>query len=80
MSTVTQEAPAADRVAVSLDLDAGAVAEARANGLDIARICERALARENRAATWRRENADAIADANRDIEENGLWSDGLRLF
>jgi antitoxin CcdA len=80
MSATIADPPAPTRIAVSLDLDAEAVAEARANGLDIARICERALASENRAATWRRDNAEAIAQCNAWVEANGLPLEKLRLW
>jgi antitoxin CcdA len=38
------------------------------------------LARKERWRRWREENRAAIEDNNRRIEEEGLWSDGLRLF
>jgi hypothetical protein len=29
---------------------------------------------------WRRANREAIREANEELAENGLWSEGLRLF
>lgn len=57
--------------------------EAKAHGSNLSREFEAFL--EQRLATerqerWLRENARAIELLNKDVEENGLWSDGLRLF
>jgi antitoxin CcdA len=57
--------------------------EAKAFGTNVSAVLERALEeehREKRRERWRNENRDAIAEANRELVENGLWSDGLRLF
>jgi antitoxin CcdA len=37
-------------------------------------------ARKERWQRWKDEHLDAIDANNRKIEEQGLWSDGLRLF
>jgi antitoxin CcdA len=37
-------------------------------------------ARKERWRRWQEENRAAMEDNNRRIEEEGLWSDGLRLF
>jgi antitoxin CcdA len=36
--------------------------------------------RDALAQEWRRRNADAIRHNNEELERNGLWSDGYRLF
>lgn len=36
--------------------------------------------REARAAAWRGEHAGELESYDRFVEENGLWSDGLRTF
>jgi post-segregation antitoxin (ccd killing protein) len=33
-----------------------------------------------KARRWAEENAEAIKFNNEELERNGLWSDGLRLF
>lgn len=40
---------------------------------------EKILKEQDRQA-WLEENRDAIDAANRFVEKNGLWSDGLRRF
>ena len=57
--------------------------EARAFGTNVSAVLERALKeehREKRRERWRAENRDAITESNKELAENGLWSDGLRLF
>ena len=69
--------------AVNLNLDAALLAEARAENVKLSAVAERAVRAEIasiRAERWKRENAEAIAAWNKELEENGLWSDGLRLF
>jgi antitoxin CcdA len=74
-----------------VQIDADLLARAEQAGLDLAKTVDRALRRalsitgegprdEERARRWREENAEAIAFNNAEIERNGLWSDGLRLF
>ena len=38
------------------------------------------VARKERWRRWQDEYRAAIEDNNKQIEEEGLWSDGLRLF
>lgn len=69
--------------AVNLSVRADLVEEAKALGTNISAVLEAALEVENRrrrAERWREENAAAIDEANAELERNGLWSDGLRLF
>lgn len=57
--------------------------EAKAYGTNVSAVLERALEaehRERRRAEWRKANADAIREANKELAEKGLWSDGLRAF
>lgn len=59
------------------------LAEARALGLDadaIARMAVETAVRRAKASAWVEENRAALAAHARDVEEHGLWSDGLRLF
>ena len=69
--------------AVNLSLDAALLDEARAENVKISAVAERAVRAEIaniRAERWKRENAEAIREANEELAKNGLWSDGLRLF
>ena len=78
--------PATDapgRTVVTFMVDEDLLAEAKRLGTDLTAVAERALAaalNDARRARWREENAAAIAEANRELERNGLWSDGLRQF
>ena len=57
--------------------------EAKAFGTNVSAVLERALDeehREKRRERWRAENHDAIREANEELAESGLWSDGLRQF
>jgi antitoxin CcdA len=71
------------KVAVNLRLDAGLIAEAKAAGLNLSATLSAALTerlKDQRAKQWADEHRAFIEWQNKDIEENGLWSDGLRLF
>ncbi|MEO0548371.1 MAG: helix-turn-helix domain-containing protein [Pseudomonadota bacterium] len=57
--------------------------EARALGLDPEAIAEKAVqdaVKRKRIDAWIEENREAMDTNAKDIRENGLWSDGLRLF
>ena len=69
--------------AVNVSIRADLVSEAKAFGTNISAVVERALEeehRERRRQKWRAENREAIEEANAELGENGLWSDGLRTF
>jgi antitoxin CcdA len=69
--------------AVLCRVDAAVLDEAEAHGTDIAALLEHALVADNRTKrtiAWQRANREAIREANAELEQNGLWSDGLRLF
>ena len=56
--------------------------EAKAYRTNVSAVLERALNDEHRARRqkeWQKANSEAIAEANKELAENGLWSDGLRL-
>ena len=57
--------------------------EAKALGLDPDTIAVKALEeaiKRKRIHAWIEENRDAMEANAKDIRENGLWSDGLRMF
>jgi antitoxin CcdA len=67
----------------NLSLDARLVKEARELGINLSRASEDALAREVKAERERRfkeENAEAFAEYNRFIAENGLPFEEYRTF
>jgi antitoxin CcdA len=73
----------AKRIPFQVSLDPKLLEEAQALDIDLTAEIEKNV-RENisrvEAARWKRDNADAITAWNRELEENGLWSDGLRTF
>ena len=40
----------------------------------------REVIREKQSEQWRIENREAILATNLEVERDGLWSDGLRMF
>jgi antitoxin CcdA len=81
------------KVKIELDIDAHLLADAERAGIDVSQTVERALRRRlgahssewradqaEQARLWREQNAEAIRLSNEELERNGLWSDGLRLF
>lgn len=68
---------------VNLTLDETLIAEAKAVGLNMSAVAEEAIrfaTRTEQMRLWRERNKDAIEAWTRKIDEEGLWSDGLRLF
>jgi antitoxin CcdA len=69
--------------AVNVSIRADLLEEAKTLGTNISAVVERALEeehRDKRREKWRAENRSAILEANEELRENGLWSDGLRTF
>lgn len=70
------------RRSTSMTLDAALLDEARALGVNISRAAEEgvlAQVRAARAKRWKEDNAQAIADYNNWIEENGIPNMGVRI-
>jgi antitoxin CcdA len=71
------------RKAVNLRADAELVDLAKSMGINLSQLLEGSL-REAVAAErkrrWEEENREAIDNYNRFVEENGVFSDGLRNF
>ncbi len=75
---------------VTLELDAKALAAARAANIDLAQLLVEALrrrlpqldgaARDQAARQWYEENKKAVDSYNAFIEVHGLFSDGVRMF
>jgi antitoxin CcdA len=77
--------PAAKSVkkAANLSISADLLLAARSNGINLSATLESAIAhklRELGRLKWLEQNGAAIQAYNRDIEEHGTFSDGLRMF
>lgn len=73
----------APKQAVNLTANSAYLAEAKQLGLGLSAIFDAALKRavtDAQAAAFAEQNAEFLEWYNKDIEENGLWSDGIRLF
>ena len=73
----------ATRRATSMTLDAALLDEARARGVNVSRAAEEGIllqVRSARARRWKEANAEAIADYNKWIEENGVPLSQFRKF
>lgn len=67
----------------NLTIDPDLLAKAKALGLNVSSILEeslRAKVREEEGRRWLVDNREAIEAYNRDIRENGVWSERLRRF
>lgn len=68
---------------VSVTIDEALVNQAKAVGINLSAVAEEAIRFETRAEEMRRwadENRAALQAKAKLVEEEGLWSDGLRLF
>lgn len=66
-----------------VDLHPSVIEEAKTFGIDVEETARKAVeeaVKRARIELWVAENCEAFAAHARDINENGLWSDGLRLF
>ncbi len=73
----------ARKQATNLSIRSDLLRQARARKINLSQTLEESLERilkEHDRQSWIKENREAIAVANRFVEEHGLWSDGLRKF
>jgi antitoxin CcdA len=71
------------RKATNLSVDADLLREAKALNLSLSRVFDSALrdaVAKARRARWLEENRDALDAYNRHIEQDGVFSDGVRNF
>lgn len=72
------------RTMVSVSLDRELVEAVTTGGLELSSVIEDGLRRRLRAQAsarrWAEDNREAIEHSNAELERDGLWSDGLRLF
>jgi antitoxin CcdA len=72
-----------DKVTIEVAIRRDLLEEAETLDISVPQALEeavRAKVSAEKARRWREENAEAIAFNNKELEANGLWSDGLRLF
>ncbi len=72
----------ASKVRVNLTLDEALVAQAKAVGVNLSAVAEEAIRFQTRAEEsrrWIEQNRSALEAKAKLVEEQGLWSDGLRL-
>lgn len=75
--------PVAPRKATNVTVNADLLRQARALKLNLSKLLEERLVNEVRsrmAAEWKERNQRAIADYNKRIAAQGVFSDGLRRF
>ena len=75
--------PSAPKRPTNLSLNSDLLHQARALDINLSQVLEQALdavVRQKRAEQWLQENREAITQYNLDVEENGVFSDGLRSF
>ena len=68
---------------INVSVDPQLAAEAKAAGLNVSGVLERALRAElkaHREAQWKAENKTAITESNAELERNGLWCDAYRVW
>ncbi len=73
----------APKKATNLTVNSDLLAQAKALGLNLSAVLEKALAeqvQQLKAEAWRRDNKDAIEDYNRDVDAFGAFGDSFRLF
>lgn len=71
----------ATKRAVNLSIDAELVNEAKAFGTNMSALLEQSLReahRDLRAAKWKDDNAQAIADWNAMVDADGIWAEKYR--
>ena len=69
--------------AVNLRIHQHLIDEARALNINLSQTLETSLIevlRQKQQEAWLKDNQDAVASYNQRIEENGVFSDGLRQF
>lgn len=73
----------APKKSANLSINGDLLAKAREHGINLSATLEYALAetlREKLRTQWLAENKEAMEAYNRHVDENGVFSDGLRSF
>ncbi len=69
--------------AINVSIDPEIAAEAKAAGINLSGVLERALKSELkivREAQWKAENREAIESMTTELQRNGLWCDTYRVW
>jgi len=83
MAITPQFDPEAPKKPTNVSLNQDLVRLAKAQGLNVSRIAEAALAeavREMARQAWIEDNAEAVEQYNERVRSHGTFSDGLRRF
>ncbi len=73
----------AKKKAANLSINSDLLQQAKDLKINISSSLEKTLekiVRERKTIDWQEENKDFIEKYNKDVEENGVFSDGMRLF
>jgi antitoxin CcdA len=73
----------APKKSANLSVNSDLLAHAKQLGINISAVLEQSLAqkvKELTAQAWLEENRNAIAKYNQEVEEHGVFSDGVRSF
>ncbi len=75
--------PGAARRPTNLSINSDLLRQARELDINLSHTLEQSLAEavnRKRAERWLQENREAIAQYNADVEQNGVFGEGLRSF
>ncbi|KPJ93075.1 MAG: acetoacetyl-CoA synthase [Gammaproteobacteria bacterium SG8_15] len=75
--------PQARKKSVNLSINSDLVEKARALNINLSQTLENSLLellRQKEREQWVKENEEAIAEYNKRVEKEGVFSDGLRKF
>lgn len=75
--------PQAKKKSVNLSINSDLVEKARALNINLSQTLEsslRELLRQKEREHWVKENEKAIAEYNKRVEKDGVFSDGVRKF
>lgn len=73
----------APKKSANLSVNSELLAHAKQLGINLSAVLEQSLAqkvKELKTQAWLEENGDAIAKYNQEVQEHGVFSDGMRSF
>ena len=73
----------APKKSANLSVNSDLLAQAKRLGINLSAVLEQSLAqrvKELKAQAWLEENRSAIESYNQDVENHGVFGDGLRSF
>ena len=75
--------PKAKKKPTNLSINADLLQQAKQRKINLSKELEHRLVEillQERRREWREENREAIEEYNRQVEDSGVFSDGLRMF